>query len=579
MPIAHAPQHSVTIAENRQAKKAGGVYYTPAYIVDFIVKQTIGKAVSGQTPVEISQLKIVDPSCGSGNFLSGAYQFLLDWHRDYYNNDQPDTSIKKTMLTEKGGLAIAEKKRILLNNIYGVDLDADAAEATRRILVLKCMEDEQDAQTTVDNSLLSLLSNNIKTGNSLVDTDFDDAKEIEDSEKKIKAFNWPEEFPAVFSDGGFDIVIGNPPYGAALTKAVQTYCLQKFGTGNTDTAAFFMIHANQILKVQGYTGYIVPKAFTYASNWKKTRNELLPGISLVADCSNVWTGVKLEMCIYISRKGLATTEFTSFVRKGQAFVEMGMIDKSLCEKFNFILNGVSEKEMLAGIKLYSSPKRLNDFFTNKRGAALQEQIDTKGDHFAIGGKQVRRYHFKTDIKRQIKKSGMLDENAFIKKESLLVQNIVAYIQNPIPHIQITAAMADSITATDCFILDTVNQLTNRSNLSPAYLLGVLNSSPVSWYTFKFVFANAIRTMHFDNTTTARIPFPDIDLENKTHKTKYDEIIRAVEQIAELAKRAEDARDTGQRQEKINILQLQIDTAVCELFGLNKKETELLTKSN
>lgn len=580
MPTAQALQHFVNIAERPEAKKAGGVYYTPAYIVDYIVKQTIGKAISGQTPGEISELKIVDPSCGCGNFLTGAYQFLLDWHRDYYNsNDQLDKSIKNTVLTVKGHLATAEKKRILLNNIYGVDLDVNAVEATKHILVLKCMEEEQSMHITGDKTLLSLLNNNIKAGNSLVDTDFYGAKEIDDSEKKIRTFNWHKEFPAVFSNGGFDIVIGNPPYGAALTKAVQSYCLQRFGTGNTDTAALFMIHANQILKTHGYTGYIIPKSFTYASNWKKTRKELLADISLVGDCSKVWPGVKLEMCIYISRKGLVTAEFTSCVRKGQEIMEMGKIDKSLCDEFNFILNGVNGKEIGAGVKLFKSPKRLNDFFTNKRGAPLQKHIDTKGDHNAIGGKQVQRYFLKTDKKRRVKKSNIKKETAFIKKDSLLVQNIVAHIQNPVPHIQITAAMIDCDTAAECIILDTVNQLTNRSELSLAYLLGVLNSSPVSWYTCKFVFANAIRTMHFDNTTTARIPFPDIDLENKAHKAKYDEIIQAVEQIAELAKRTEDPPGIGWGREKISTLQHQIDIAVCELFGLNKKEKELLTKSN
>ena len=86
-------------------------------------------------------------------------------------------------------------------------------------------------------------------------------------------------------------------------------------------------------------------------------------------------------------------------------------------------------------------------------------------------------------------------------------------------------------------------------------------------------------MHFDNTTTSRIPFPDIDTENKVHKAKYDEIIQAVEQIAELTKRTEDSAGIGWGREKISILQHQIDIAVCDLFGLNKNEKELLTKSN
>jgi len=129
------------IEEKPEVRKAGGVYYTPQYIVEYIVKNTVGKLIENKTPKDISKIKIVDPACGSGSFLIGAYQFLLQHHKDYYtNNGKPSKGSKDNPLTPDGNLTTAEKKRILLNNIFGVDLDANAVEVTKLSLLLKCME-------------------------------------------------------------------------------------------------------------------------------------------------------------------------------------------------------------------------------------------------------------------------------------------------------------------------------------------------------------------------------------------------------------------------------------------------------
>jgi hypothetical protein len=117
------PAHHAKIEEKPEVRKAGGVYYTPQYIVEYIVKNTVGKLIAGKTPKEISKIKIVDPACGSGSFLIGAYQYLLDWHKNYYtDNGKISKGKKDNPLTPEGHLTTAEKKRILLNNIFGVDL-------------------------------------------------------------------------------------------------------------------------------------------------------------------------------------------------------------------------------------------------------------------------------------------------------------------------------------------------------------------------------------------------------------------------------------------------------------------------
>src|SRR5690606_9153628 len=133
--------HRAKIEEKPEVRKAGGVYYTPQYVVDYIVQNTVGKLIENKTPKEVSKIKIVDPACGSGSFLIGAYQYLLDWHKNFYSdNGKPSKGKKDNPLTPEGNLTTAEKKRILLNNIFGVDIDVNAVEVTKLSLLLKCME-------------------------------------------------------------------------------------------------------------------------------------------------------------------------------------------------------------------------------------------------------------------------------------------------------------------------------------------------------------------------------------------------------------------------------------------------------
>ena len=150
--------HHAVVEDKPEVKKAGGVYYTPTYIVDYIVKNTVGNLLEDLTPKKASALRILDPACGSGSFLIGAYQYLLDWHRDWYFGDGPEKHAKsKELFIGPGGewrLTTGEKKRILLNSIYGVDIDAQAVETTKLSLLLKVLEGET-AETI--NSQLSFL--------------------------------------------------------------------------------------------------------------------------------------------------------------------------------------------------------------------------------------------------------------------------------------------------------------------------------------------------------------------------------------------------------------------------------------
>jgi len=205
--------HRAKVEEKPEVKKAGGVYYTPKYIVDYIVENTVGKLIDGKTPKQVEGLKVLDPACGSGSFLIGAYQRLLDYHRDWYVSRGP-AKHKDVIYQGAGGLwflTLKEKKRILLNNIYGVDIDEQAVEVAKLNLLLKVLEDEhREPQKRLGGRVLPDLDQNIKCGNSLIGPDYYTGQTkiyTEEETLHINVFDWNKEFPHKF-----DAIIGNPPY-------------------------------------------------------------------------------------------------------------------------------------------------------------------------------------------------------------------------------------------------------------------------------------------------------------------------------------------------------------------------------
>ncbi|MGB7572031.1 MAG: DNA methyltransferase [Methanothrix sp.] len=250
--------HRAVVEDKPEVRKAGGVYYTPSYIVEYIVKNTVGRLLEGKSAAQAAEVRILDPACGSGSFLIGAYQFLLDWHLQWYRANlcplleksggaaspealrllpaaperRSDRRARRIaaraaqaavpIFKDSGGewrLTTAERKRILQSSIYGVDIDSQAVEVTKLSLLLKVLEGE--SRESISSLLryfkeraLPDLGENIKCGNSLIGYDYyDDHQKMSDEEaRRINAFDWKTGFAEVFERGGFDAVIGNPPY-------------------------------------------------------------------------------------------------------------------------------------------------------------------------------------------------------------------------------------------------------------------------------------------------------------------------------------------------------------------------------
>lgn len=276
--------HQAKVEEKPEVKKSGGVFYTPTYIVDYIVNNTVGKLIEGKSPKQIEKIKILDPACGSGTFLIQAYQFLLIYIRDWYINDNAVKHAKGNqpkltkVLSGEWRLSTTERKTILLNSIFGVDIDSQAVEVTKLSLLLKVLEGENEQSLAQQMSLfqeraLPDLENNIKCGNSLIDSKFYNTQQIdifnEDTQYRINVFDWKNEYKKVFDAGGFDVVIGNPPYIRiqALKEWAPIeveYYKDKFNSasaGNYDIYVIFIEQGYNLLAKNGKLGFILPHKF------------------------------------------------------------------------------------------------------------------------------------------------------------------------------------------------------------------------------------------------------------------------------------------------------------------------------
>ncbi len=256
--------------------RAGGVYYTPDYIVNYIVHHTVGKLIAGKQPSEIAQMRFIDISCGCGAFLLGIYSYLIQYVTRWYHQHPTQTPPGALIQSEDGPrLSLTEKSRILRDNIYGVDLDPKAIEIAKRTLLLALL-DEPEATSASDDSNRSCraplpsLVNNIKSGNSLIGSDFVSSTnhrlDSPATPLQVHRFDWESEFPAISKFGGFDAVIGNPPYVNIrhLTRehgdGVKDYFRAHYesATGGYDLYVLFLERAYHLLRPHGTWGVIIP---------------------------------------------------------------------------------------------------------------------------------------------------------------------------------------------------------------------------------------------------------------------------------------------------------------------------------
>lgn len=322
------------IDKSQTKRKKDGVFYTPKYITKYIVENTVGKLCedkkvalalneedyqldvtlnkSGKkrkkTDKRIAEEKealdrlhayrewllemtICDPACGSGAFLNEALNFLIAEH---------EYIVELETKLFGSGLAYPDiENSILENNLFGVDINEESVEIAKLSLWLRTAQPRRK---------LNNLNDNIQCGNSLID----DPKVAGD-----KAFNWQTAFPKVFAKGGFDVVIGNPPYGAKLNKVEKEFLKNEFKKtySGFDTYFFFFEKSIDLIASKGYLGFITPNTFLVVESGTPLRKYLINNteIESLLETYNIFPDAVVEPITTILKKGGQTTAFNVFL--------------------------------------------------------------------------------------------------------------------------------------------------------------------------------------------------------------------------------------------------------------------------
>ncbi len=315
---------------SQETRKESGIYYTPPYVVDYIVKNTLGALLKDKTPQEVERIKVLDPACGSGSFLIKAYDCFANYYEEKNREIKKriDEHVRKGMLFET-----SESKHegyeasILMNNLHGVDLDAQAAEIAAVNLMLKALKP--------DEMLPPILGETIKVGNSLISASEEELKKYFGEEWRAKKpFNWEEEFADVFDaalaekERGFDVVIGNPPYFKMEGRIDEQNYFEAFNSeiyrGKNDVYYYFIVKGLNLLNNNGVLGYIVERYFfeaTYADKLRKfiTENASIEKIIDFGDVQ-IFPDAGNHTCIILLRKGKSENNSIKVVKvkKGMA---------------------------------------------------------------------------------------------------------------------------------------------------------------------------------------------------------------------------------------------------------------------
>ena len=626
--------HSAKVEEKPEVRKAGGVYYTPTYIVEYIVKNTVGKLVENKSPKDVASLKIVDPACGSGTFLLGAYQFLLDWHLKWYINNEPEKwasgkspaiykpvayykqaevkedadgrrVIREGVAEVKGEwkLTVAQKREILTNNIYGVDIDAQAVEVTKLSLLLKVLENGSGQLGLGMERILPDLGNNIQCGNSLISYDYFEGRLLhdEDERRRINPFNWKSDFKEIFLYGGFDAVIGNPPYRIVTEANLLSYFDRRYYHQDyqKDLYMLFLERYEKILKSEGLLGVIVSNTWLQSVTLQSIRKYMTScykWLNVLYLPEKVFKAVVDTHVLIFQKSDSGIQEDDSVIvdimKNGQArqyHVLNGKFIPKQGEPINVVANPAAQSLFR---KTTLSAKQLGDLFSVFNGVKPFEIGKGNPPQTA---KIAQEQPFVVEGKAPAKKWKPLLRGGLIHRYAnnwdnnywILYGEWLAAPRDPAifdaPKKIMVRQTGDSIIATviESGFVARNNMhiiLSKTSDYALEYLLGLMNSKLMD-FAYRFINPEKGEALaEVKKKHVEQLPIRAIDFSNPAEKSQHDKMVSLVEQMMEIHKQLAKAKTPQEKkglERQIHDTDSSIDSLVYELYGLNEEEIKIV----
>jgi len=619
--------HVAKVEEKPEVKKAGGVYYTPTWVVDHIVGTTLGRALEGKSPSAALKVRVLDPACGSGSFLIGAYECLLQWFTTAYARADQKTKAR-TMFQDRTGewkLTLAERKRILTSCVYGVDIDRQAVEVTKLSLVLKVLEDQsietinQQLQMFHLERVLPDLDRNIQCGNSLVGSDVSEKLELEpNDEDLLNPFDWDVAFPSIMAKGGFDVVVGNPPYdvlekdrgAASWPHALLREYLplqpdyQPALGGKLNLYRLFLVRAIGLTRARGHFGMIVPLSLVADISTAATRRHVLTELGApVLDCfpqkdnpaRRVFRRAKLSTVIVAGahrKDKRPENPVTTHVYPGNDLSDIAvenvvsLADCALLDPQTLPIPLTDREEWALCRRLHLSAKvrrlaELSDSFEITRGEINQTVYrafirDTPIDAVPLlKGVEVGAFEQHATLSQGNRE--WLDE-----KSMLMVQPRKEKPPGPriatqrITGVDERQRLVATIVGPEAWFADSTNSVApvTGATLSLEFLVGLLNSDLFQW---RFRLTSTNNNVGTNEMLCLPIRVPD--LTDPLDVAAYAAVCSASDRLFQVkANRSADRSSAAQTQyeRKLEAAFNRLNITVYELFGLDEEERRLIT---
>ncbi|MFN4076242.1 MAG: Eco57I restriction-modification methylase domain-containing protein [Cloacibacterium sp.] len=622
-----------------EVRKAGGVFYTPKYIVDYIVENTVGKLIVDKKPKEIAKLTFADIACGSGSFLIGVFDYLLDYHKNYYNEHTDEAEKDGCKYDAEKGvwtMSINQKKQILINNVYGVDIDLQATEVTQVSLFLKLLEDETMGtvaelnQLFVADKILPDLSNNIKCGNSLIGTEImADVLDFGREEmRKLNPFDFETAFPNVFRKGGFDAIVGNPPYFSLTTldSTQLNYFKNKYKVFDkgTDIYCVFFEKSMNVLTKNGVVAFITSNQWLQTNYGRVFRNYISaifnPYLLINFGGIKIFKDATVDSSILLIEKKPFKNNLNGFHYKNVInnkepnlsnllFIKVNVNNEKWeinNEDYILLKNKIKKNQILKYYDLninYGIKTGFNEAFIideRKRNELISK--DSKNAEIIkpiLRGRDTHKYFYEwKNLFLIVSKNGVNVESDYpsiyehflnfgekIKKRSDQGEhwwNLRAcsyynlFEGEKIIYPETTVRRSEFCFTNEEVYLDKTCFMITGSDLK--FLNGVLSSKLMEWFLESELRLLGKTSIQYSKQYIEKVPIPKITSENQQ---LHDDLVKLVEQMLKAKKEEQNAQSDHEKNLYKNLtesLDYKINNLVYKLYNLTPEEIDLVENS-